>query len=108
MGPCIVCLVTIDELEKATEIARLLVERELAACVNLVPQVRSIYRWKGEVCDDREVLMIIKTREELFEPLMEEVRRVHHYELPEVISWRIEKGFSDYLQWIHDSTASGD
>jgi periplasmic divalent cation tolerance protein len=108
MGACIVCLVTIDNLEKATEIARLLVERELVACVNLVPQIRSIYRWKGKVCDDTEILMIMKTREDLFERLMGEVRGLHPYELPEVISWRIAKGSTDYLQWIHDCTTSSD
>lgn len=105
MNAYIVCLVTLNDLKKATEIARLLLEREIVACVNLVPQIRSLYRWKGEICEDEEILMIIKTREELFDRLLAEIRQHHPYEVPEVISWRIERGLDEYLQWIHDATS---
>ena len=67
MGSYILCLVTIDDLTKASEIAGILVEKRLAACVNIVPEIQSIYRWKGEICNDTERLMIIKTQKHLFE-----------------------------------------
>ena len=62
MGPYIVCLVTIDDPAKAANIARILVEKRLAACVNIIPEIQSIYSWKGQICDEKERLMIIKTR----------------------------------------------
>jgi periplasmic divalent cation tolerance protein len=108
MGSYIVCLVTIDDWEKGAQIARILVERKLAACVNLVPQVRSIYRWKGKICDENEVLLIIKTRGALFDVLRSAVKELHPYEVPEIVSWNIERGLEDYLKWIDDSTSPTD
>ena len=104
MSRYILCLVTIDDLEKATEIANLLVEKKLAACVNIIPQIQSIYRWKGEICSDTERLMIIKTREDLFKELEAVVTKLHPYDVPEIISFNIHQGFSAYLGWIDEST----
>ena len=104
MGPYSLCLVTIDDPKKAREIAGFLVQKGLAACVNIIPEIRSIYKWNGEVCDEIERMLVIKTRSELFEELQRTVKELHPYEVPEIISLNIENGFPPYLQWIHDST----
>ena len=104
MGPYVLCLVTIDDLEKAREIAGILVQKGLAACVNIIPEIRSVYRWKGQLCDDIERMLIIKTRSELFEKLQSTVKELHPYEIPEIIALSIERGFPPYLQWINDCT----
>jgi periplasmic divalent cation tolerance protein len=108
MGSYIVCLVTIDDLEKGAQIAGSLVERRLVACVNIVPQIRSIYSWKGQICDETEVLLIMKTRGGLFEAVKSAVKELHPYEVPEIVSWNIEQGLENYLKWIDDSTAPTD
>jgi len=104
MSPYILCLVTIDDLDKAAYIARTLVEKKLTACVNILPQVRSIYSWKGEICDEPERLMIMKTRDHLFERLQNEIKALHPYEVPEIISINIDRGLPDYLRWIDETT----
>ena len=104
MGPYIVCLVTIDDPAKAANIARILVEKHLAACVNIIPEIQSIYSWKGQICAEKEVLMIIKTRSTLFNELQAAVKGLHPYEVPEIIAVDIEPGLPEYLQWINDST----
>ena len=104
MGPYILCLVTIDDFDRAVLIARTIVVQKLAACVNILPEIRSIYSWKGEICDDRECLMVIKTRRSLFPRLQERIKEMHPYEVPEIISFTIEEGFPEYLRWIHDVT----
>ncbi len=104
MGPYTLCLVTIDDPEKAREIAGILVQRGLAACVNIIPEIRSVYKWKGQLCDDIERMLIIKTRTELFEKLQRTVKEMHPYEVPEIIALSIEQGFPPYLQWINDCT----
>jgi len=104
MGRYIVCLVTIDDPEKASQIVRLLVEKKLVACVNIIPEILSIYHWKEQVCEDTERLMIMKTRAELFPAVEEAVKELHPYEVPEIIALNIEAGLPDYLRWIDDST----
>ncbi|MFC1833284.1 divalent-cation tolerance protein CutA [Thermodesulfobacteriota bacterium] len=106
MGSYIVCFVTIDDMAKAAEIARSLVEKRLVACVNIVPEIRSIYRWQGEICDDAERLLIMKTRSELFPQLLDTIKQLHPYEVPEIISFEIAQGLPDYLSWIDESTES--
>ena len=90
--------------KRPPEIANLRVEKKLAASVNIIPQIQSIYRWKGEICSAAERLMIIKTREDLFKELEAEVIKLHPYEVPGIISFNIHQGFSEYLRWIDDST----
>ena len=104
MGLYILCLVTIDDLAKAYEIAAALVEKRLAACVNIVPEIQSIYRWKGQICNDTERLLIIKTQKHLFDRLEAVVKEMHPYETPEIISFDIQQGYPGYLRWIDDST----
>jgi periplasmic divalent cation tolerance protein len=105
MSPYVVCLVTIDDLRTATSIAHRLVETGLVACVNIIPEIRSIYRWKGEVCDDSERLLIMKTTEDRFDEVQAAVKELHPYEVPEIISLKIDQGLPEYLQWIDDCTS---
>jgi periplasmic divalent cation tolerance protein len=96
----IVVLSACDSEEQASRIARDLVERQLAACVNILPGVRSIYRWKGAIEDTPEWLLVIKSRRDLFEPLRAALQKVHSYEVPEVIVLPIVDGSQSYLSWL--------
>jgi periplasmic divalent cation tolerance protein len=92
--------------EKAGDLAKEIVGRRLAACVNIVPGLRSIYRWQGEICDDAEALMVIKTRAECVAALTEAILELHPYDTPEVIALPIEDGAGNpaYLQWLLDES----
>src|SRR5438445_12549607 len=95
-----VVLATVSSKSEAADLAWALVERKLAACVNMVESVESVYRWKGDVQSSKEVLLIIKTTDELFEHVREAIRALHPYELPECISMPIDQGSPAYLDWI--------
>ena len=84
-------------------ISRTLVEEKLAACANIL-QVKSVYRWHGKVEETGEAAMFLKTRSELVDRLIERVKQLHSYEIPCILSFPIEKGNPDYLQWIEEST----
>jgi len=94
--------------QEAASIGRALVEEGLAACANIIPQIRSIYRWKGEVQDEGEALIIIKSREDLFERIRSRVKELHSYEVPEITAIKLDKGDQAYLQWIETVLAKGD
>lgn len=98
------CLVfiTTGGIEEAERIAEELIKDRLAACVNIIPGLTSIYRWKGEICKEKEILLILKTVESLLPRLKELVLKLHSYELPEIISLPICGGFEKYLQWIEE------
>ena len=96
----LIVLNTADSMEVASKIARALVEGGAAACVNIVPGVRSIYRWQGKLCDDEELLLIIKTTESRFEDVRTKIRALHPYELPEIIAVSIAAGDTEYLRWL--------
>ncbi len=100
-------LSTFPSPEKAAEIARVLVDEELAACVNLVPAVRSIYRWQGTVSDDTETLAIIKTTRARYDALAARLIALHPYEVPELIALSLSAGHAPYLAWLAASTAKG-
>lgn len=99
----IVILVTAGSLREAKKIARHLVEERLAACVNVTAPVQSLYRWKGEVNENREFLLLIKSSRELFQEIQAAVRKLHSYTTPEVICLPIVDGSPDYLDWIASS-----
>ncbi len=96
----IVVFSTFPSEDKAADIARTLVSEQLCACVNLVPPVRSIYRWQGQICDERETLAIIKTTRERFDALRERLIELHPNEVSEVIALPVEAGHPPYLDWV--------
>jgi periplasmic divalent cation tolerance protein len=100
----IVVVTTVGTEEQAYLIAREIVGRRQAACVNILPGVRSIYRWKGKICRDGELMLLIKTLEEEFEAVSATIRELHSYELPEILSFSVTRGETNFLQWIADST----
>lgn len=101
----IVVYITAPGEDAAAKIARSLVEEKLVACVNIVRGLRSIYAWQGKIEDEAEVLMICKTRKELFEPLQKRVKELHTYTVPEIIALPVIAGSADYLGWLHDVTS---
>ena len=100
----IVVLVTAASERQADRIGKALVTAELAACANIVPNIRSIFRWAGRVSREREALLIIKSRADLFERVAALVKRLHSYTVPEVIAFPIACGSADYLAWVLQST----
>lgn len=102
----VVVLVNCSNLEEAGRIGRHLVAKRLAACVNLVPGVRSWYWWEGKVVEDNEVMVMIKTSRDRLADLEKEVVRLHSYAVPEVIALQVVDGSRNYLNWI-DSSLSG-
>ncbi len=95
-----IAFTTAPELETARRIARALVEERLAACVNLVPGVTSIYRWEGALQEDAEVLLVVKTRADRLGALAERLRVLHPYALPELVAWAPDGGSAPYLAWV--------
>jgi periplasmic divalent cation tolerance protein len=95
-----IVLSTAGSEEQARKIARHLVENQLAACVNIVPRIESVYRWEGTVESNHEWLLVIKTTGERFPAVRDAIRELHSYELPECIAISIEDGSTDYLEWI--------
>jgi periplasmic divalent cation tolerance protein len=104
MPDALLIFCTCPDAESAARIARTLVDERLAACVNRLPGVTSVYRWQGEVHEDSEVLLLIKTRGELFEPLRARLVALHPYEVPEVIALEVAAGHAPYLDWLRRET----
>ncbi len=96
----LVALTTFGSRDKALEIARLLVAEKLAACVNVLPEMRSIYRWEGDIEEEDEVACFIKTTEEGFERLRARLVELHPYALPEVIALPVAAVHEPYLEWV--------
>jgi len=99
----IVVVTTVGTEEQAYLIAREIVARRQAACVNIVPGIRSIYRWKGKICKDGELLLLAKTLEGEFEGVAATIRELHSYELPEILSFSVSHGERRFLEWIAGS-----
>ena len=100
-----VVLVNTGTQKEAEKIARTLVEERLAACANLIPQIRSIYRWQGKIEDEPEVMLIFKTTEPRIPALIERVRELHSYDVPEIIALPILQGHTPYLDWVRENSA---
>ncbi len=105
MKDCGIVFMTSESKDEADRIASRLVEKKLVACVNIVSKIESVYWWEGKICNSSEVLLIAKTTSELFDNVVEEVKAVHCYEVPEVIFVPIAQGLPDYINWICDVTA---
>jgi periplasmic divalent cation tolerance protein len=101
----VVALSTVGSAEDADRLARALVERRLAACVNVVPGVVSHYRWQGELQRDEERLLVIKTRAERIDALRDALRELHPYELPELVAFEITAGSEEYLKWLDEGVS---
>ena len=101
-----IVLSTAGSAEEARKIANHLVEHQLAACVNIVPRIESIYRWQGKVESGSEWLLLIKTTAERFADVRDAVLELHSYDLPECIAIAIEDGSANYLEWIAESIKS--
>ena len=103
----IVVLITVGSLEEARRIGDALISQRKAACVNIIPQINSLFRWEGKIEEDRENLLLVKTRAELFPEVVDAVKSVHSYDVPEIIALPIIKGNQDYLTWISEETEAG-
>ncbi len=101
----ILVLSTTDTMDLAQKIASALVQSHEAACVNIVPGIRSIYRWEGKVCNEAEYLLLIKSSTDKFESVRTTIRQLHSYEIPEIIALPITAGDSAYLGWLRASLA---
>jgi periplasmic divalent cation tolerance protein len=101
----LVVYITAPNEDEAVRIAGALVEARLAACVNIAGDIRSIYSWQGKIEDEKEVLMIIKTRPELFNALKAKALEMHPYSVPEIIAVPIVDGSEEYMQWLREATS---
>ena len=99
----IIVLVTAPNQEEASKIAEALVDERLAACVNILPGVQSVYRWKGEVTRDSELLLIIKSTSERYDEVERRVGELHSYSTPEVIAIGVNRGAEGYLRWLREA-----
>lgn len=95
---------TCDSAKIANLIAEKLVSNKLAACVNIIKGIESVYQWQGKIEHENEILLIIKTRQSLFSRIEQTIQELHNYELPEIIAVPIEAGESNYLDWIQSAT----
>ena len=99
-----IILTTAGSKEEAGKIAHALVERRLAACVNIVPQIESVYRWQAKIETAQEWLLLIKTQTGLYERVRDAVKELHSYELPECVMLEVTAGSQEYLDWIDKNT----
>jgi periplasmic divalent cation tolerance protein len=106
MSNVCILLSTIDSAQAAEDVASKLVEEHLAACVNILPGVSSYYRWEGEVQNEQEFLLILKTSTDRVDDLMDRMKTLHPYEVPEIVSIPVEAGYQPYLDWVVTQTAS--
>ena len=104
MTDAVLVLTTLPNSEAAAELANRLVSEKLAACANILPALRSIYRWQGKVQDENEVLVLLKTQARHYESLKSRILALHPYDLPEVIAIPVERGHQAYLDWIVKET----
>ena len=102
----IMIYITVPSPEAAHKMASTLIEKQLAACVSIIPNIISIYRFKGEKKEYQEEQLLVKTRSSLFEKVLEEVKKIHSYVLPEFFSVKIEQASREYEIWINNETES--
>ena len=107
MSELIIALVTTNTEREAALLAQKIIKERLAACVNIVPKIRSFYEWEGEIHDDQEHLLIIKSLSDNVEKLKTFIEKNHSYEVPEFIVFSAVDALPDYLQWVRDVTSAG-
>jgi len=106
MTDFIIIITTVGKQKEAQIIAKQLVTQQLAACVNIFPRIQSIYCWKGSICEDEEVMIVIKTKTSHEKQVYEVVKSLHSYDLPELITFPITNGYKPYLNWLDDSLST--
>lgn len=104
MGDEIIVLITASSKDEAAKIAKTLVDEHVAACVNIVPDIRSLFFWEGKTQDERETLLVCKSRQPLLDKLISRVKSLHSYAVPEIIALPIIGGSGDYLAWLKETT----
>jgi periplasmic divalent cation tolerance protein len=105
MTEMLIALTTFAREEDAVRVVRVLVEERLIACGNLVPGVRSLYRWQGAIADEREVMVVMKTRKQDWSALLSRLHELHPYETPECLAVRVAAGAPKYMAWLEDALA---
>jgi len=105
-GEAILVLITAASQEEADKIARTLLAERLAACVNILPEVRSLFSWENKLSEEKEALLVVKSRRPLFRQMVLRVKALHSYTVPEIIAIPIVEGSASYLKWIHEVTGS--
>lgn len=98
-----IVLTTVKDRREANRISQAIVSEKLAACVTIVPNVSSVYRWQGKIEKSRELLLVIKTSAKKIDLLMSRIKELHSYQLPEVISLKVQRGLPQYLKWLKES-----
>ena len=104
MSNYIVIYITTGSIREAKKIGCALVKDKLVACSNIISPIHSIYNWQGKICDDKEALIILKTKKKLFKQIVKRVEELHSYDVPEIIAMPIIEGSSKYLSWINEET----
>ncbi len=94
---------TVPDEKNAIAISKTLVSENLAACCNIIPSLRSIYTWQGTIHDDTELLLLIKSREDVYNRLEQRIKELHPYEVPEILAVEIKRGSIDYLKWVNEN-----
>ena len=108
LEPLSLIISSVGTEQQAVEISEELIERQLATCVNIVPCLRSIYRWKGKICEDTEYLLLVKSPTALFDEISAAIRELHSYELPEILAIPIERAEGAFHEWILHMVATAD
>jgi len=101
----ILIIITVPDAKSANKISAMLVEQRLAACVNTITGVTSLYRWEGELNSDEELILLVKTASDNFDKISMAVKSIHPYDLPEIIAVPVVAGFSPYLKWVKDESS---
>jgi periplasmic divalent cation tolerance protein len=104
----ILVMTSVGTEQQAVEISEELIARRLATCINIVPCLRSIYRWKGKVCEDTEYLLLVKTPEKLFDDVASAIREFHSYELPEILAMPVTAAEENFHRWVLEMVEAGD
>ena len=95
---------TTGSIEEARKIARTLVEEKVVACVNIIPKIESIYRWKGKIEEDNECVLLAKTTDKNIDKAVQRIKELHSYDVPDIVAIPITHGFKEYLDWVEEET----